>query len=252
MNLPHKFKVGDRILGVASNGTVICVDEYTCRVRLDSLVVLVDLNTSIHKLLNPAPNANNNQSPTVNFNQLALLAGVTGWMQEPEIDQLVVLAAGKRVLEVGSFKGLSAFCMGIVAESVTCVDTFSADASGASQSGEVTTLGAFQAATKRFRNISHFVGTSELAATSPDGPHGTFDLVLIDATHEYDDCKQDIQLWWPRVKPGGLLVFHDYGHTLNSDGTVAGGFPGVTKAVDEIFGPAPVGTVVVSLRWVVK
>lgn len=191
--------------------------------------------------------------PTVKFNQLALLSGVTGYMQDSELEQLVVLAAGKRVLEVGSFKGLSAFCMVIVAESVTCVDTFAADASGVSQAGGgLTTLDAFKAATARFRTVSHFVGTSELAATSPEGPQGTFDLVLIDATHEYEDCKQDIQLWWPRVKPGGLLVFHDYGHTLNADGTVAGGFPGVTKAVDEIFGPAPIGTVVVSLRWIVK
>jgi hypothetical protein len=56
------------------------------------------------------------------------------------------------------------------------------------------------------------------------------DFVFIDGNHAYDYVKQDILLWRPKVKKGGVLSGHDYrvkGHKGNF---------GVTKAVREIFG----------------
>ena len=52
------------------------------------------------------------------------------------------------------------------------------------------------------------------------------DLAFIDADHSYEGCKADIEAWWPKVRPGGWLGFHDY---KNHE------FPewGVTKAVEE-------------------
>ena len=38
----------------------------------------------------------------------------------------------------------------------------------------------------------------------------TFDWVYIDANHGYEAAKQDIALWWPKVKKGGFLAGHDY------------------------------------------
>lgn len=38
---------------------------------------------------------------------------------------------------------------------------------------------------------------------------GILDLVFIDANHSYDSIKQDILLWLPKVKPGGILCGHD-------------------------------------------
>lgn len=49
------------------------------------------------------------------------------------------------------------------------------------------------------------------------------DFAYIDAEHTYDACKADIAAWYPLIRPGGVLSGHDYG----------GGFPGVTRAVDE-------------------
>lgn len=37
------------------------------------------------------------------------------------------------------------------------------------------------------------------------------DFAYIDANHSYDAVKADIEAWWPKVKPGGLLCGHDYG-----------------------------------------
>lgn len=41
-------------------------------------------------------------------------------------------------------------------------------------------------------------------------PDAALDFVYIDANHAYDFVKQDIKLWWPKVKEGGWLCGHDY------------------------------------------
>jgi hypothetical protein len=39
---------------------------------------------------------------------------------------------------------------------------------------------------------------------------GSCDLVYIDACHSYDCVKADIEAWAPKVKPGGIIAFHDF------------------------------------------
>lgn len=55
----------------------------------------------------------------------------------------------------------------------------------------------------------------------------TFDFVFIDADHSYDGVKCDIINWLPKVKIGGFLCGHDYGHQRIGE---------VKKAVDEMLG----------------
>lgn len=50
--------------------------------------------------------------------------------------------------------------------------------------------------------------TSEVAADM--FADGSLDFVYIDANHAYDFVKQDIALWYPKVKEGGYLGGHDY------------------------------------------
>tara|TARA_R110002110_G_scaffold111797_1_gene278281 strand:- start:1958 stop:2590 length:633 start_codon:yes stop_codon:yes gene_type:complete len=52
------------------------------------------------------------------------------------------------------------------------------------------------------------------------------DLVFIDAIHLYEEVKKDISAWMLKVKNGGVLCGDDYVQQ----------FPGVIRAVDEIFG----------------
>lgn len=174
--------------------------------------------------------------------------GVTGFMHPSELAKLVELAEGRDVLEIGSYRGLSAWCMAHSARHISCLDTFRAWTNGQTQNTEeegFTTLDAFLDAMKDFTNVSHAVGTSmqglhifELA----------YDMIFLDANHEYDEVRKDIGKWWPRVKPGGVMALHDYGHW---------DYPGVKRAADEVFGDlgeyAP-GTQdwVVTLRWVFK
>ena len=43
-----------------------------------------------------------------------------------------------------------------------------------------------------------------------DFPDEYFDYVYIDGEHLYDWVKRDIELWYPKVKKGGILAGHDY------------------------------------------
>jgi hypothetical protein len=52
-----------------------------------------------------------------------------------------------------------------------------------------------------------------------------FDIVYIDASHDYESVKKDIISWIPKVKPGGIICGDDYTE----------GWIGVMEAVDEIF-----------------
>lgn len=41
-------------------------------------------------------------------------------------------------------------------------------------------------------------------------PDEYFDLVYIDANHTYQSVSADLELWFPKVKKGGILAGHDY------------------------------------------
>lgn len=178
----------------------------------------------------------------MNLLEIAKSAGVEGFLHCDEFQKLIELAAGKDVLEVGSFTGLSAYGMAWTAKRLMCVDTFMANSAGQQQMGKLTTLDAFRKATARFNNVKHFVGTSTDAAGNC-AVEGQFDLIFIDASHTYEDVMADLSRWWPRVRNGGVMAMHDYGH---------GDFPGVKQAADERFGPALEGTITVTLRMVAK
>jgi hypothetical protein len=71
-----------------------------------------------------------------------------------------------------------------------------------------------------------------LRKTSQEGagefPNESLDFVYIDAQHHYEAVREDIRLWYPKVKRGGVLGGHDY-----LDGVVANSLFGVKRAVDE-------------------
>jgi cephalosporin hydroxylase len=38
----------------------------------------------------------------------------------------------------------------------------------------------------------------------------SLDYIYIDGNHDYNHVKQDLELWWPKLKAGGLLAGHDF------------------------------------------
>lgn len=80
---------------------------------------------------------------------------------------------------------------------------------------------------KKFGTRSEvFRMTSEEAVLPFSG--SSLDFIYIDANHSYEGCKRDIEIWWPKLKQGGIFAGHDY-----CNGTYPQGVFGVKKAVDE-------------------
>lgn len=71
------------------------------------------------------------------------------------------------------------------------------------------------------------------------------DFVFIDANHDYEYVKEDILAWLPKIKEGGIIAGHDY-HEIGD------GFPGVYKAVQEIFGERIDKKYLHEFCWLVK
>lgn len=61
---------------------------------------------------------------------------------------------------------------------------------------------------------------------APLFPDSHFDWAYIDASHYYDDVKNDLECWFPKLKRGGYFSGDDYGRRGFWD-------HGVTRAVDE-------------------
>lgn len=59
-----------------------------------------------------------------------------------------------------------------------------------------------------------------------DYADGSLDFVYIDAAHDYESVKRDIDAWLPKVKDGGILAGDDYNPS----------WKGVIDAVNEKFG----------------
>lgn len=68
------------------------------------------------------------------------------------------------------------------------------------------------------------------------------DLIFIDALHDYEHVKQDIGLWWPKVRSGGMLCGHDFNHK----------WPSVERAVAESFNLMHIGVAPDSVWFIVK
>lgn len=44
------------------------------------------------------------------------------------------------------------------------------------------------------------------------------DVIYIDTDpHTLDQLKEEMELWIPKVKPGGLVILHDYAHPMHPD-----------------------------------
>jgi predicted O-methyltransferase YrrM len=140
--------------------------------------------------------------------------------------------SGSKFIEIGSWKGKSSAFMAVeIANSnknieFYCVDTWNGSFEH-KDSKEIDSLyDIFINNMKPLENYYKPMRKNSLEAASQFEDE-SLDFVFIDASHEYEDVKKDIQTWLPKVKKNGVLAGHDY---------YVGGydhFPGVKQAVDE-------------------
>lgn len=78
--------------------------------------------------------------------------------------------------------------------------------------------------TKNFKNINIIRKTFKKAVN--EFTDQSLDIVFIDARHDYEYVSEDIRIWLPKIKIGGVLCGHDY--SLR--------YFGVVEAVNKIIG----------------
>jgi SAM-dependent methyltransferase len=140
---------------------------------------------------------------------------VKGWLTVVEGKALSDLARGKRVLEIGSYCGLSTIYLARTAEHVTAVDYFDGRATPQPED----TREKFEA------NVRRYGVADKVTPHHPDDPlEGEYGLALIDGAHDEDSVRADIRKALDVLATDGLIAFHDY-HA---------GDPGVVAAVEEL------------------
>lgn len=132
----------------------------------------------------------------------------------------------KKMLEIGSYQGESTFMFaasGIFSE-VHCIDPHigNEEANDILKENWEQVKQEFTLNTRYFNNITLHSDYSYNIVDKFEDKY--FDFIYIDASHKYEDVKRDIELYLPKTKY--VIGGHDYQKE----------WPGVVRAVDEIFG----------------
>lgn len=164
-------------------------------------------------------------------------ANIHGWSDGiPEVysDILNRFSDGAHFVEVGSWKGRSSAFMAVELVNrqkkiqFDCVDTWEGDPNEQAhvEDEHVQSSTLYDHFLENMKPVAgHFnpikMTSVEAAKLYPDQ---SLDFVFIDAAHDYDNVKADVMAWLPKIKPGGVLAGHDWGHAP------------VARAVKEVLG----------------
>jgi hypothetical protein len=142
-----------------------------------------------------------------------------------------VAPSNLHVVEVGSWKGASTIAILKAADNVLlrCVDTWKGNPSD--HTGEIAAVEDVFATF--MDNITNSGVSDRLTIVKKDSVTAAgqmidkVDVVFLDADHTYQSVKADINAWYGKLMDNGWMIGHDY---------YVKQFPGLTKAVNEIFG----------------
>jgi predicted O-methyltransferase YrrM len=156
------------------------------------------------------------------------------WFNYEDLYKLVVdrFPSDSHFVEVGVWKGQSACFMAVEIINSNknikfdCVDTWEfVESSSEIKEGQFENL--FQIFQNNIEPVKDHINI--VRSISWDGAKlyddNSLDFVFIDAGHDYESVKKDLESWYPKVKEGGLIAGHDYHYNC-----------GVYPAVNEFFG----------------
>ena len=127
------------------------------------------------------------------------------------IDSLGLREKPLRILEIGSWEGLSTYFLlsEIPQSTLVAVDTWQ----GSDENEEVSeelfatfnqNIGSFPG------RVETFVGKSEDFFETAVKPGDAFDLIYVDGSHRAEDVRKDAENGFPLLREGGLMVFDDF------------------------------------------
>ena len=169
-------------------------------------------------------------------------ASIQGMTRECELHWLARQATTcRRIVEVGSWKGRSTRALadnmpadGILFAVDLWTGTFGPAATPAELDVYTRELGGKPDGWLKEQFVNNMAGVSNLVAIQTSSLEGArllskkrFDMIFIDAAHDYNSARADILAWRPLLADHGVFCGHDY-HDYK------GRFPGVDRAVDEL------------------
>jgi predicted O-methyltransferase YrrM len=140
---------------------------------------------------------------------------VEGWMAPSELEYLASLAAKSLcILEVGSWRGRSTSVLAQHTRGlVVAVDTWRGSVEHQAELKGKPTSGVwfdFMSNVSRYDNVWPVpMNSIDAARVISLGPM-CFDMIFIDASHDYDSVIADIKAWKPLLSTVGVMCGHDY------------------------------------------
>lgn len=154
---------------------------------------------------------------------------ISGWFNFSELYSKVVdiFPDNSHFVEIGSWQGKSAVYMGVeIANSnkkikFDCIDCWK------SLGDKYDYEGSYIKFLENIKPLEHIINHYKMTSLEASNLYedNSLDFIFIDGAHDYDNVKDDLINWFPKVKKDGIFAGHDY---IKS-------WPGVIRAVDEFF-----------------
>jgi len=140
---------------------------------------------------------------------------------------IIRFTGAKQILEIGTFDGFTALNVAANLDDGGQISTVDLPQERQEFEGTITNLSDARIVGVQYRGEKEETRIKQLWADSTTTDWTTFgsrfDLILVDACHEYPYVKSDSLNAIRHVRPGGVVIWHDYGF-----------IPDVSRAVDEI------------------
>lgn len=154
-----------------------------------------------------------------------------GHFLDGELNAIHRLASGReQAVDLGTYKGLSAVALSLCCRrvhTVDCYENLPADSFADTlepdryRKMQDHSLQANYELASRFGNITLEPGDSAEAGRLWN--RGPVDVLLVDADHSYEGTVANVEAWWPHLRDGARIIFHD-------DNAI---HPGVQRAISE-------------------
>ena len=123
------------------------------------------------------------------------------------IKLLQKLPNSPRILEIGTFRGLSSILFAKTRKDAKII-TIDNHRGIKRDNGDL--LSSYEKVLNNFK-LAGVSNVTHIQVSSQDyKPEGKFDLLFIDGDHSYKAASFDYKKYSPFVKEGGLVIFHDY------------------------------------------
>jgi cephalosporin hydroxylase len=163
-----------------------------------------------------------------------IFQNIEGWFSFPNLYTNIVklVPNNSHFVEVGTWYGRSAAYMAVEIVNSNknikfdCVDTWiGSDEEAHKKEIDVINNTLYDSFLKNIEPVKDYINPIRMDSIKASFlyPDNSLDFVFIDASHDYENVKKDLEAWYPKVKSGGIFAGHDYVDV----------WKGVIQAVDE-------------------